>query len=72
AVIKPDLAIMDGIVGMEGDGPAAGPPRKIGVVLASQDLVALDAVASHIIGYAPSSLAAFLSPVTCQAFSISL
>ena len=53
AVIRPDLAIMDGIVGMEGDGPAAGPPRKIGVVLASQDLVALDAVASHIIGYAP-------------------
>jgi len=53
AVIKPDLAIMDGIIGMEGDGPAAGPPRKVGVVLASQDLVALDAVASHIIGYAP-------------------
>lgn len=53
AVIKPDLAIMDGIVGMEGDGPAAGPPRKIGVVLASKDLVALDAVASYIIGYAP-------------------
>jgi len=53
SAINPDLAIMDAIVGMEGDGPAAGPPRKIGVVLASQDLVALDAVASHIIGYAP-------------------
>jgi len=53
SVIKPDLAIMDGIVGMEGDGPAAGSPRQIGVILASQDLVALDAVASYIIGYAP-------------------
>jgi len=53
SVIKPDLAIMDGIVGMEGDGPAAGSPRNIGVVLASEDFVALDAVASYIIGYDP-------------------
>jgi len=51
SAIKPDFAIMDGIVGMEGDGPAAGSPREIGAVLASQDLVALDAVASYIIGY---------------------
>ena len=53
SVIKPNLTVMDGIVGMEGDGPTGGLPRKIGVVLASQDFVALDAVASHIIGYAP-------------------
>jgi len=52
-VVKPKLAVMDGIVGMEGNGPAAGPPRKIGVILASKDLVALDAVASNIIGYNP-------------------
>jgi len=53
SIIKPDLAIMDAIVGMEGDGPAAGHPRQIGLVLTSKDLVALDAVASYIIGYAP-------------------
>lgn len=52
-VVKPKLAIMDGIIGMEGDGPAAGPPRKVGVILASNDLVAIDAVASSIIGYDP-------------------
>jgi uncharacterized protein (DUF362 family) len=34
-VVKPSLAIMDGIVGMEGNGPSAGKPRKIGLVLAS-------------------------------------
>lgn len=53
SAIKPKLAVMDGIVGMEGDGPAAGSPRQIGVILASQDLVALDAAASYIIGYHP-------------------
>ncbi len=56
SLIKPGLAIMDGIVGMEGDGPAAGPPRQIGVVLASEDLVALDAVSSSIIGYNPRQI----------------
>jgi len=53
SVVYPKLSIMDGIVGMEGNGPAAGPPRKIGVILASRDPVAVDAVASSIIGYHP-------------------
>jgi ferredoxin len=44
---------MDAIVGMEGNGPSAGPPRNIGLVLASSDSVALDAVASKIIGLEP-------------------
>lgn len=53
SVVKPSLAIMDGVVGMEGDGPISGSPRKVGLVLASKDLVSLDAVASNIIGYHP-------------------
>lgn len=53
SIIRPSLAIMDGIVGMEGDGPTGGLPRKIGVILAGRDFVALDAVASYIIGYDP-------------------
>jgi len=53
SVIKPSLAIMDGVVGMEGEGPVAGSPRKVGLILASKDLVSLDAVASNIIGYHP-------------------
>jgi uncharacterized protein (DUF362 family)/Pyruvate/2-oxoacid:ferredoxin oxidoreductase delta subunit len=53
AAAKPALAIMDAIVGMEGNGPSAGNPRKIGLVLASSDCVALDAAASKIIGLEP-------------------
>lgn len=51
------LAIMDGIVAMEGNGPAAGPTRKLGLLLAGSDCVALDAVASAIIGFRPSDIA---------------
>lgn len=35
---------MDGIVGMEGDGPSAGKPRSIGALLLSQDPFALDII----------------------------
>lgn len=53
AAAKPALAVMDGIIGMEGNGPAAGNPRDIGVILASRDCVAMDAIASLIIGLQP-------------------
>lgn len=53
SVTRPKFAIMDAVVGMEGEGPVAGSPRKIGMVLASRDLVAMDAVSSNIIGYNP-------------------
>jgi uncharacterized protein (DUF362 family)/Pyruvate/2-oxoacid:ferredoxin oxidoreductase delta subunit len=51
--VKPHLAIMDGIVGMEGDGPSAGTPISSGVIMASYDCVALDVVASELIGFDP-------------------
>jgi ferredoxin len=50
---KPKLAVMDAIVGMEGDGPAGGTPRQIGAILASPDSVALDVVASSMAGLEP-------------------
>lgn len=52
----PHLTIMDGIVGMEGEGPSGGSPKKVGVILASQDSVAVDAVASKIVGFNPMNI----------------
>jgi len=52
--VKPALSIMDGVVGMEGDGPGyQGTPRELGLVLAGGDGVALDVVATSIIGMNP-------------------
>ena len=53
ALIRPRLRlhVMDAVVAMEGDGPSGGSPREVGVVLASADAVALDSVASRMMGY---------------------
>ena len=45
-----NLAIMDAVVGMEGNGPSGGDPRKIGCIMASADLTALDATACRMVG----------------------
>jgi uncharacterized protein (DUF362 family)/Pyruvate/2-oxoacid:ferredoxin oxidoreductase delta subunit len=54
--VPPHLVIMDAIVGMEGNGPNAGQPKKVGLILASRDSVAIDAVASTIIGFEPMAI----------------
>lgn len=54
--VSPTLTIMDGVIGMEGDGPTAGVPRKIGVLLASQNPYAIDVVACNIINLEPSKV----------------
>lgn len=46
----PDLFIMDAVVGMEGNGPASPDLRDIGLVLASDNAVAMDAVVAHMMG----------------------
>lgn len=53
SAIRPQLTIMDGIVAMEGEGPASGGLRRLGVVLASQDAVAVDAVVARMVGLNP-------------------
>lgn len=50
-LVKPSFVVMDAIIGMEGDGPAAGDQRDIGLVFASSDAVALDTVAAEVVGY---------------------
>ncbi len=47
----PVLTILDGIVGMEGNGPTAGKNRHLGVMLAGFNAHAVDLCACHIIGY---------------------
>ena len=53
SVVPGHLAIMDGIVGMEGLGPNMGRPKQSNVILASSDFAALDAVSSTVIGFKP-------------------
>lgn len=53
-VRPPDLHIMEALTIMEGNGPEAGPIRKLGKILASVDPVALDATAVRMTGQDPA------------------
>lgn len=50
-LVKPNLVIMDAIVGMEGEGPSKGEPKKVGLISASNDSLALDIKMTEIIGF---------------------
>jgi uncharacterized protein (DUF362 family)/NAD-dependent dihydropyrimidine dehydrogenase PreA subunit len=56
AAVPPRLTVMDAVVGMEGEGPSAGRPRAIGLILAGFDGVAVDAVATQVAGYHPGAV----------------
>lgn len=50
------FSIVDGIVGMEGNGPIQGTPRNSGVVVAGADPVAVDATCCRIMGIDPQRI----------------
>lgn len=52
----PDLFIVDAVIGMEGNGPASPDLREIGLVLASDNGVAMDAVMATMMGLDPGRL----------------
>ena len=53
ATVKPHFAIVDGIVGMEGDGPIMGTPKPTGVLVMGRNLTAVDATCARIMGIDP-------------------
>lgn len=52
----PDLALVDGIVGMEGDGPLAGEPRPLGALVMGRDALAVDATCCRLMGFDPEKV----------------
>ena len=53
AAARPDFAIVDGIVGMEGNGPIQGTPKDSGVLILGNDPVAVDATCCRVMGLVP-------------------
>jgi uncharacterized protein (DUF362 family) len=56
STVRPDFAIVDGIVGMEGNGPIQGKPKASGVLVAGEDPVAVDATCARIMGLVPERI----------------
>jgi uncharacterized protein (DUF362 family) len=55
-VFPRSFAIVDGIVGMEGNGPIQGAPKQSGVLVMGADLVAVDSTCCRIMGIDPERL----------------
>ncbi len=56
ATLKPHFAIVDGIVGMEGDGPIMGTPKQAGVLVMGRNLPAVDATCCRVMGIDPHKI----------------
>jgi uncharacterized protein (DUF362 family) len=57
AAVRPHLAIVDGIIGMEGDGPIMGTPRAAGVLVMGTNFPAVDATCARLMAINPWKVA---------------
>lgn len=64
STVRPDFSIVDGIVGMEGNGPLQGNPKVCGVLVLGEDPVAVDATCSRIMGLVPDRID-YLAQASC-------
>jgi len=53
---KPNLAVIDGYIGMEGQGPGHGDPVEMKVALAGSDPIAVDRIACKLMGFDPDQI----------------
>ncbi|MBN2248031.1 MAG: DUF362 domain-containing protein [Coriobacteriia bacterium] len=53
-LLRPRLVVMDAVIAMEGNGPRGGDPRQVGVLLISDDPVAVDAIGCRIMALDPA------------------
>lgn len=54
--VRPAFSILDAVVAMEGAGPRRGKPRRLGLLMASPNAVALDSIAAEITGFVPEQV----------------
>ena len=56
AAARPDFVIVDGVLGMEGNGPIQGTPKLAQMLLFGDDVVAADATACRVMGLRPEKV----------------
>jgi uncharacterized protein (DUF362 family) len=56
AAVSPHLAIVDGIIGMEGDGPIMGTPKPANLLVMGTNLPAVDATTARLMGFDPARI----------------
>jgi ferredoxin len=56
SIIPSSLTVLDGVLGMEGNGPGSGHPIELGLILASQDPLAVDQIVCDLLGISRKAL----------------
>jgi uncharacterized protein (DUF362 family) len=56
STVRPDFAIVDGIIGMEGNGPTQGQAKASGLLVMGDDPVAVDATCARVMGLLPERI----------------
>ncbi|MBN1273356.1 MAG: DUF362 domain-containing protein [Candidatus Aminicenantes bacterium] len=56
SILKPKFSVVDATVCLEGNGPKSGIPKIMDLILASGDIVAVDAIQAKIMGFNPSTI----------------
>lgn len=56
STVRPGLAIVDGIVAMDGDGPIMGRERRLGALVMGRNLPAVDATCVRLMGLRPAGV----------------
>ena len=55
-LLRPKLSVVDGTIGMEGNGPIHGQKVHLNLVMAADDVVAADATVCRLIGFNPNQI----------------
>lgn len=69
AAFPRQFALVDGIVGMEGNGPIQGTPKRAGLLVAGRDMRAVDATCCRLMGIDPLKIA-YLQPTASAGASL--
>ncbi len=56
STVRPDFAIVDGITGMEGNGPLEGKPKASGILVMGDDAVSVDGTCARAMGLLPERI----------------
>jgi uncharacterized protein (DUF362 family)/NAD-dependent dihydropyrimidine dehydrogenase PreA subunit len=59
ALLAPKLHVLDAVIGMDGNGPGSGTPRRLGCLIAATNGHALDAILCRILDVDPLNLHTF-------------
>jgi uncharacterized protein (DUF362 family) len=54
--LRSDMTVVDGGMCMEGNGPVVGNPRRMGVIVAGADVVAVDSLCCRLMGFSPEEI----------------